>query len=212
MSKKKPINPEDQYVVWSTKMSPLMDNLGERVIEYLGTNKYDFAQQAIAEKILTNVPAGTEVPDQLWRLIRDFQHTAGWHKCFTMGDPGDVLDIYAAVYFVRNPKKDGMRALLIREPYFGEWQMTTDNTAIFEFCASHTFPLYRRFRLIGSEEECKNIVETLDILARQWEQNNCHYLDDFQDNRRSEWGKAQHTVPLVRKMHKDIDSPSLFND
>lgn len=201
----------EDTVAIATKIPRWLYERFKAISEVGGSSMYEVLQKII-ELFLLTADKFDDAPEEMQKIVHDFQHILGWKNQFSLADSKDTIKVTEATYFLQGQGRDGHRALHLREPFFGEWESTFNEASILETCLAYTTPdLYRRLRIVGGEEECQTAEETIDLMTREYlrkHRDRLNGIDEmFSDNRRGEWGQQPNEQgPYVQKKKRGEDN------
>lgn len=204
-------NEENKYKVVATKVSAESWRALRKICKKKGLTPYDFLQMVV----YTIVRYGDDrhnLTADMERAMSIFEHMQGWEDALNLSDPNMQRVIGEAIYFLCDDegKKHGTVPIHVTRPFFGNWSETCNIQTIVERFFSLALPeRYMRMRRLAVDMECKSLLELFDALIDQHSKDAdvAHIRHEFEDARRSEWGKAEWEQPYRRKHHKDPDSP-----
>ena len=148
-----------------------------------------------------------------------FEHMSGWDEAFNLADPTVQKEIGEAIYFLQDPtgEKQGVRAVHVNKPYFGERTATYNLSIIFEHALQLLAPeRHKRLTAMKEEMECESILELFDHLIdiHRDDADTEEFRQMFEDCQRHDWGKEYaYGNKAKRKPHRDIEHiKGLFDD
>lgn len=198
--------------VINTKVSPSALEQLKRICAKRGITLYEMLQM-VCDTFIRYMSEETNLSDEIKEAIQLFQGMKGWKNAYNLCDKNAEHICFKAIYFLHDPKKDGMRAVMVKSPEMyplcTEWMQTANEQDIFEEMMCNLFPsLYKRLRTIGVAEECEKALETIDILCRQHEHDDDGRAmrEEFEDCDRSDFGKKPTDHRYKRKHHKSVDT------
>lgn len=195
------------YKAISTKVSPWVFVQLTKIAAKTNRTIYDYLQ-LFCDVVIRYMSDRTNLSDDINAIIQTFVDDLESKAAFNFCDlEGAIVD--KAIYFLGNEKKQGLRAVMVHRPEFGEAKMDVNVERILEMifcCISNR--LYLRLRRIGAEMECQNMVETLDMLCRLHETEDvfAEIRKDFEDADRHDYGNKPSDNRYKRKMHRTPDS------
>lgn len=173
------------------------------------------------DMIIRYTSSSYNLTPEMETLMTTFEHLEGWEDNVKFSQSGDK-EIVAAIYLIqekaeerdddktkKKPKR-GIYPVLVRKPYFGQWDETVNIQTILDEFLCHCLPdVYKKLRTTAVRMECNSILECLVNLIAIYgdDYDEQVYRELFQDADRSEYGLKPHEgTPFRRKMHKDVDS------
>jgi len=200
----------DRYQVLNTKVSPdawlHMNALAQR----LGTTVYDLVQ-VVCDVFLRYKDDRHNLSPEMERVMMAFDHLKAWSKTFNLADATVQKEVGEAIYFLQEPhgKKQGVRAVHVTKPYFGERTQTVNVQEIFDRVIRLMFPdRYDRLHKMRVEMDCNSLLDMLDQLLEehQREQDSEELRKMFEDCDRHEWGrKIAYGKRTKRVKHHSVD-------
>lgn len=196
-----------KYKNISTKVSENSWAAFLRLCEIRNITPYEFLQNTI-EVLIRQMDDMHKFDDTTQRVCQMFDEIA--KKSFNLCDPENNIEVQEATYYVDDAsgEKHGCRGVLVKHPFFDQAQMTWNENLIAERMFCLLFPkLYRYLRVIGAEEECNNVCETIDILVRDYLKHadpDSEYITSlFSDNRRGDFGQIPHEGQPYKRINND---------
>ena len=208
MKKDKKKQKKDKFVVIGTKTSPEFAQIFDDICKAKGLNKYKVVQMMV-DTFVRYTDDRHNLSAEMEHLMTIFEHMEGWDKAFNLADPTPTRSIEEAVYLLTGKRRNGSRAVMVRRPFFGDWEETSNIQVILERMIEVLCPeRYLRLRALAVEMECSSILELLDVMidAHTIEALNAQYRKDFEDNARHDYGKpVEYGQRTVRHHHKSIE-------
>ncbi len=150
----------ERFKVISTKISPDMAAVLQKVCEALGVDVYHLLQWCIYGIIRAASPQHEVLPD-IQKLLTMMDMDAGWQNAFNLCSI-DKLKVSQAILILEQEGHTGMGAVMIDRPFMGAPTQTDCADTILERVAQVTMGgVYRRLRLLGAEMQCKKLSEVL---------------------------------------------------
>lgn len=141
-------------------------------------------------------------------LLKVFENMEGWGHAFNLADPSARPEVGEATYYLndKDGSKQGVRAVLVTKPFFGQGQYTYNVQTIVERTFCLLFPQkYKSLRVLGQALGSNTVLETLDKLTQEHEEHEAfaELTRQFEDNDRGEFGTKPHEgEPYKRKMNR----------
>lgn len=200
----------ERFQVLNTKVSPdawlHMNALAQR----LGTTVYDLVQM-VCDVFLRYKDDRHNLSPEMERVMQVFDHLKSWQKTFNLADATVQREVGEAIYFLQEPKgkKQGVRAVHVTKPYFGERTQTVNVQEIFDRTVRLMFPdRYDRLHKMRVEMDCNSLLDMIDQLLEehQREQDSEELRQMFEDCNRHEWGrKISYGKRTKRVKHHNVD-------
>ncbi len=137
-----------------------------------------------------------------------FDHMVGWKGQMNLADTG-AKTASEATYYMTSDDKEGVRAVHVSKPFFGEPQETANIQDILERTICLLMPQrYARLRRLAVEMECNSILQLIDTLidTNSREAELKELRRGFEDADRSEFGRKPWEQPFKRHHHRTPDS------
>lgn len=199
----------DKFVVLGTKVSPAFARIFKTVCRRKGIKTYQ-ALRMMVDSFVRYTDDRHNLSADMERLMMLFEHAVGWEKAFNLAEPNVEKHIEEAVYFLSASARNGVRAVMVQRPFFGDWQETTNIQLIIERMMEVLSPeRYKRMRLLAVEHECSSILELIDKLIDTFSKDADvkAYREEFEHNDFSDHGK-QPSEEHYRRKH--YTNPDLF--
>lgn len=149
---------------------------------------------------------------ELEQMMGIFEHMVGWQGAFNLADPSTEgkKHIEEAIYFVSAEGKKGMRAVLVKRPFLGDWQQDVNIQHILERTLEVLSPeRYKRLRSLAVEMECHSLLELLDLMIDSATVNDLDIAEirkGFEDCQRAENNKPlAYGERTRRKKHYSVE-------
>lgn len=197
--------------VFNTKVTPWAEMRLKAIAAKSGITIYNFLHMML-DTIIRYMSPETNLTPEMERVISLFESPEDWKDQFNLCDPGD-FQIEEALYFIGNEKKRGVRAVMIKRPFFGRWTQTVNVQDIFEAIICKIFPSrYRKLRLLATEWGCNSQLEVLDRLLDNELQgiDTQSIREEFEDCNRGDYGQKPSEHRYKRKMHKTVDGMEAY--
>lgn len=195
----------------TTKVSAVTYKQLINICKKKGVTIYNMLQM-MCDCIVRYMSSAHNMTPKMEEVMSIFEHLEGWKNCFNLAEHDIDPEVGEAIYFIGNAKRKGMRAVHVSKPFMGTWKQTENIQDIIERFFCLVIPeRYRRLRQVATMMQCKSILQVIDHLIDQ-------YLDDanlndiraeFEDADRSDFGTKPTDQRYKRKLHKDVDSPSV---
>lgn len=207
---------EEKYVVMATKVSPLVAERVDRIAAKTGMTKYEIVQMML-DTIVRYMDDRHNLTTEMELAMSIFEHMVGWKDALNLADPTAQMEVGEATYYMQDAlgKKKGVRAVHVEKPFFGTWSQTENIQTILERTLCLLLPeRYVRMRGLAAEMGCASQLEMIDRLVDMHSDDADvrAYREAFEDADRSDYGRKPVDAPYRRKLRKDIDSPTLFNN
>ena len=199
----------DKFVVLATKVSPAFARIFITICRRKGIKPYQ-ALRMMVDSFVRYTDDRHNLSSDMERLMMVFEHAVGWENAFNLAEPNAERQIEEAVYFMSAKERRGLRAVMVKRPYFGDWQETVNLQLIIERMMEVLSPeRYRRLRLLAIEHDCSSILELIDKLIDLFSKDADvkAYREEFEHNDFSEHGKKPSEEHYKRKHYT---SPDLF--
>lgn len=186
------------------------------VCKKLGLSKYELLQM-MCETIIRYMDDRHNLTPEMEKAMAIFEHLKGWKNAFNLCDYTADAQITEAVYFLRDPRKKGVRAVLVERPMMKDGKQWTQNynvMDIFERVISQLLPeRYMRLRLLAVDNECTNLLQLIDQLIDEHAKDSdiAEVRKNFEDANRSEYGRKPVDAPYRRKHHKSPEQMEGLN-
>lgn len=193
-------------IVINTKVTDWAEKRLKAICARTGITLYNFLQM-MCDTIIRYMSKDTNISPSMERAITLFEGIEGWDKQFNLCDCGE-FHVEEAVYFIANEECHGMRAVMVKRPFFGKWTQTVNVQDIFEAIICKIFPgRYKKLRLLANEWGCKSQLDVLDRLLDKELQgvDTASIRQEFEDCERSDYGQKPTDHRYKRKHHKDIE-------
>lgn len=194
------------YIVENTKLSEWADKRMKSIAALTHTTIFNLLQLA-CDTFIRYMSKDTNINPAMERAMNLFEDPKEWKDQFNLCDCGD-FQVEEAVYFIGNEKKKGLRAVMIKRPFFGVWTQTVNVQDIFEAVICKMFPgRYKKLRLLANEWDCQSQLDVLDRLL----DNELQGVDsetirkEFEDCNRDDYGRRPTDHRYKRKLHQDIE-------
>lgn len=195
----------------TTKVSPVTYKQLINICKKKGITIYNMLQM-MCDCIVRYMTSDHNLTPQMEDAMSIFEHMEGWNNQFNLAEHDIDAEVGEAIYFIGNAKRKGMRAVHVSKPFMGRWKQTENIQEIIERFFCLIIPeRYRRLRQVATMMQCKSILQVIDHLINR-------YLEDadlndiraeFEDANRSDFGTKPTDQRYKRKLHKDVDSPSV---
>lgn len=199
---------EDKFRNISTKVKPEFYGYYITWCNDHDTTVYD-QTQLLLEGFLAYASGTFNLSDEIQQLRYTFESQPGWKNMFNLCDHQTEPQVYEAVYFIGDEKKNSLRPMLVKIPFMGQWTQTMSIPSIIERVFENSNnALYRDLRLVGAELGTNSVLETIQKLVISYKQHaDADELDKmFADNDRSEFGvKPKTDGPYVRKLKRTAE-------
>lgn len=207
---------EEKYVVIATKASPFVAERVNLIAKKKGMAKYEIVQ-LVLETIVRYMDDRHNLTPEMEMAMMIFEHMVGWKDALNFADPSVKMEICEATYYLQdaNGKKKGVRVVHVEKPFFGDWKQTENIQTILERTICLLLPeIDVRLRRLAAEMGCNTLLEMLIRLIDMHSDDADvrAYREAFEDADRSDYGRKPVDAPYRRKLRKDIDSPTLFNN
>lgn len=192
--------------VLNTKVSEWAEKRLKAICARTGITLYNFLQM-MCDTIIRYMSKETNISPAMERAISLFESPEDWKDQFNLCDCGD-FQVEEALYFIGTEKKKGMRAVMIKRPFFGKWTQSVNVQDIFEAIICKIFPSrYRKLRLLATEWGCTSQLEVLDRLLDNELQgiDTQSIREEFEDCNRSDYGTRPSDHQYKRKHRRDIE-------
>lgn len=209
----------------ATKVEPSAWRNFRKICKKKGISPYDMLQMCVYV-IIRYGDDQHNLSAEMEQAMSLFEHLQGWKDALNLADPNIQRVIGEAIYFLYDPegKKKGSIPVHVTRPFTNDWhetdklQMTCLNdwqeTANIQTIVERFFSLalperYMRMRRLAVDMEAQSLLQLFDILIDQHaaDADVATFRKEFEDARRSEWGKKEKEDIYKRKQHKDPDSP-----
>lgn len=187
------------------------------VCKKVGLSKYELLQM-MCETIIRYMDDRHNLTPEMEQAMAIFEHLTGWKDAFNLCDYTAEAQITEAVYFLRDPKKKGVRAVLVERPMMKDgkqWTQTYNIMDIIERVISQLLPeRYMRLRLLAVDNDCNNILQLIDKLIDEHgkDADIAEVRKNFEDANRSEFGRKPVDAPYRRKHHKSPEQMEGLNN
>lgn len=198
---------KQEFTPAATKLSPQAYEDMKKLAQKKGMSFYELIQM-VCDTLIRYMDDAHNLTPEMERAMAVFEHLIGWKDNFNWASPTCHPEIQEAVYFVGASDKKSMRAVHVDRPFMGQWTSTRNVQTIFERVVEVMYPeRYRRLRKLAVELDCSSILDLLDLMIDS--QTIAGELADlrkeFEDARRSEFGKQPAEAPFKRKHHKSVN-------
>lgn len=170
-----------------------------------GITTYELLQ-TIVDAIIRFMSEEQQLSQDFQRLMEIFFDDLR-NSTFKLSDYTNNPGIIWAIMVLGDRNHSGNRSVLVEEPFFGNATEDWNVMHQLEAFINKTMPrLYRRLRRIGAELDCKNVYETISILAEQAIANDPdaeEIRQMFADNDRSDHGRKPADAPYVRHLNRE---------
>lgn len=211
MTKNKDKESHRRYQPVGTKVDIETYLLFHRLLKKKGMKVYDALQMCV-DCLVRYMSDQYNLTPAMERIMSVFEHMVGWQGAFNLADPANEGKerVEEALYFVSAEKKKGMRAVLVKRPYFGDWQQDVNIQHILERVLELVVPeRYKRLRHIAVEMECNSILDLLDLMIDSYDVNNLDIAEirkGFEDCQRAENNKPlAYGERTRRKKHYSVE-------
>lgn len=199
---------DDHYVVIGTKTSSQFAETFNRICRKKGIKPYR-AIQMMADTFVRYTDDRHNLSAEIEQMMSVFEHMQGWKDAFNLADPFAERQIEEAVYFLTATGKRGARAIMVHQPYFGNWTETVNVQSIIERVIEVLMPeRYVKLRRLAVDMDCNSILELLDHMIdfHTVEQMNADFRRDFEDCNRAESGRPiEYGKRTKRKLNRNIE-------
>lgn len=180
----------------------------DHLTESRGLSKYELIQMVI-DTLIRYMDDRHNLSYEIEQAMSIFEHMEGWKDAFNLADFSVDFEVQDAIYFIGDPHKKGVRAVMVSKPFMGLWEQTFNIQQIVEQFFAYIMPeRYRRLRMLAVEEDCSSLLEFIDKIIDLYTSNADlkSLREPFEDNDRSDYGKKPVDSPYMRKHHKDIET------
>ena len=198
------------YVQITTKLNPETFKRVQELCARRQLKPYKMLQNMV-DTIVRYMDDRHNLTPELEEVMRIFEHMDGWDKTVLWTDWDKKAEISDATYYLRSEDKQGVRAVHVERPFFGEWSEDKNIQHILE----RTFCLlvpnrYKQLRQIAVERHCSSILQLIDQVCNelQTEQDARELRKPFEENNMSEHGRKMWDQRFKRKNNKDIEKMS----
>ena len=204
-------NTADGYKVVATKVAPDAYVTFRKICRRLGIKSYEMLQMMVSVAIRYSDDTHN-LSQEMELAMSLFEHMIGWKDALNFADPNVRREIGEAVYFLVDSegRKKGTVPVMVRRPFFGDWQETFNLQTIVERFVNLSMPeRYVRLRRLAVDMECTSILQLFDKLIdlHASDADVAHIRREFEDADRSDWGVKPSEHRYKRKHHKTPDSP-----
>lgn len=202
MKKKK-----ENYQVVATKVSNLAYERLNKIARKKGITIYEMIQMA-CDTFIRYMDERHNLTEDIERAMAVFEHMIGWRNAVNLADPAIKTEILEATYYLSAEGKNGVRAVHVEKPFFGNWKENENIQQIMERTIERLTPQrYRKLRALAVDSGCNSILDLLDSLIDQHIKENdvAAMRQDFEDADRSEYGKKPPSTAYKRHHKKDIN-------
>lgn len=196
----------EKFRVIATKVLPYVKERIGRICHKRGMSEYDMLQM-MCDCIVRYMDDRHNLTEEMEQVMSIFEHMEGWANALNLADPTGKKEVAEALYVLQDPtgKRKGFRVVMVRKPFFGEWDQCENVQMILERMLEIIFPeRYKRLRALAIEMDCNSILQLLDTLidAHTIEQLNAEMRKDFEDCNRHEFGKPIEYGARTKRVHK----------
>lgn len=185
-------NDKDKYESIATKIGKEKKKQLDLILEQLGMNYYQWFQ-LMAEVTVRIADDRHNLSEEMAKLIQMFQLVPGWSNPVTFCDPNNESELHAALYFVKQNGKKGLKPVLTEKGWMdGIWQTTENVQDIVEYVIESCMPTsYKWLRQRMVEMQCNRVFECLLKMADDAtaERMNEEIREMFGDNSRHDYGR-----------------------
>lgn len=201
---------ENKYVAVATKLSPYANERLEKIARKKRMTKYDIIQM-MCDVAIRYMDDRHNLTPEMEQAMQLFEHMVGWGDALNIADPTVNTEVSEAIYALRDAegKKKGVRVVMVRKPFFGQWDQTNNVQLIFERMTELLLPdTYRQLRQLAVKMECSSLVELLNLMidAQTILDLNEECRKEFEDADRSEFGRKPVAAPYRRKHYKSVNN------
>lgn len=171
--------------------------------------------QLVVETLVRYMDDEHQLTPEMETIIHVFESLNGWKDAFNIADPSVKPQVSEATYYLDDAegKKQGVRAVLVRQPFMGQASYTYNIQTIAERMFCLTFPdLYKRLRRKAVVLNTSSVIHTIEELVQQHgEDEDAQAIREmFSDARRGDFGQtfSEHRY----KQTKTKDMNTLFDD
>lgn len=199
---------EREYRNIGTKVSPEAYKALMKICAKKHITLYDLVQ-IIGDIILRYMSDEHNLTPDMEAAIMTFEHQDDWSHAFNLCDHTKDKEVTEAIYFFGDKSVNGVRAVHVKTPFFGQWTQNYNVQDILERTLCLMMPTrYKRMRRIASDKGCTSILELIDFLinTQDTEDTMREFREDFEDANRSDYGTKPSEHHYMRSMHRTVDS------
>lgn len=198
---------QNEFVPVGSKLSRTAYEDLQKLAAKKGLSFYELIQ-IVCDTLIRYMDDAHNLTPEMERAMAVFEHMVGWKDTFNFAAPTCKPEVQEAIYFVGSSDRKGMRAVHVERPFMGQWKQDRNVQSILERVLEVMFPeRYMRLRRLAIEMDCGSILDLLDLMidAQDIEALNADLRRDFEDARRSDYGKQPAEQPFRRKHHKSVN-------
>lgn len=195
-----------------TKVSPEARDTAKIIFEMLRFSEYDYLQMCY-DWLVRMKDIEHPIPYEWEQMIVQMDGFKDWRNSIRLTDSLDKMQIHSAIYFLQEPGRKGVRALLV-QGQAGTLHRTVsfNTTEMLEVFLELVFPtLYRLLRILAADMETNTAYDTLyrvmsdmqvtDIVAKEvvdmftdddWERG--HKMSDQQRTKQTRMTQTQKEI------------------
>lgn len=200
-------NDKGKYVTVATKVSTWVWARLNAIADKKGMSLYEMAQM-VYDTLVRYMDDRHNLTAEMEQAMSIFDHMVGWKGQMNLADM-ESKTASEATYYVTSESKEGVRAVHVSRPFFGEPQETANIQDILERTICLLMPQrYARLRRLAVEMECNSILQLIDTLidTNSREAELKELRKGFEDADRSEFGRKPWEQPFKRHHHRTPDS------
>lgn len=201
------MNDKGKYVSVATKVSMWVWGRLNAIAEKKGMSLYEMAQM-VYDTLVRYMDDRHNLTAEMEQAMSIFDHMVGWKGQMNLADTC-AKTASEATYYMTSDDKEGVRAVHVAKPFFGEPQETANIQDILERTICLLMPQrYARLRRLAVEMDCNSILQLIDTLIDEnsREQELKELRKGFEDANRSEFGRKPWEQPFKRHHHRTPDS------
>lgn len=201
------MNDRGKYVSVATKVSMWVWGRLNAIAEKKGMSLYEMAQM-VYDTLVRYMDDQHNLTAEMEQAMSIFDHMVGWAGQMNLAQTSEKV-ASEATYYLTSEDKEGVRAVHVSRPFFGEAVETANIQEILERTICLLMPQrYARLRRLAVEMDCNSILQLIDTLIDEnsREQELKELRKGFEDANRSEFGRKPWEQPFKRHHHRTPDS------
>lgn len=195
------------YQTVATKISNLAYERLNKIARKKGLSVYDLIQM-VCDTLIRYMDDRHNLTPEMERAMSIFEHMIGWQGAFNLADPTVAPEVCEATYYLTADGKNGVRAVHVEKPFFGQWIETDNIQQILECTIELLMPQrYLRLCALQKELDCTSLLDLFDYLIdyHTHEQDVAALRHEFEDADRNEYGKKS-TSTAYKRHHKQANT------